>query len=257
MDKKKETKWAKNLFALDYKGRYCVSCGIDGFDNPWIMDYHHRDPSTKLFTLGSKIGTQSFDSVKAELDKCDLLCCHCHRTLHAEKSLIDYREKMEDILNKLSELKKNDGIAKKEGLSKKYSKDIIESYIKEGHTIKDISIKLNEPYKACAALIYKYGLTTLEGKRPRIPKEKSIVRDYTNFNYSLDRIISKYNISEKEVSDILIAHDVIIKTPMSKKVLDVEKIKELLNSGVPKSKISKIIGCGEYSVYRVCKRHNL
>ncbi len=51
---------------------------------PWeAMDFHHRDPADKSFTIG-KSASRSWDSVVAEIAKCDLICANCHRIRHAE-----------------------------------------------------------------------------------------------------------------------------------------------------------------------------
>lgn len=62
--------------AVEYLGGRCVACGI--VDDPVIYDFHHRDPSKKDFSIGSRTN-KTLDALKSELDKCDLLCAHCHR----------------------------------------------------------------------------------------------------------------------------------------------------------------------------------
>lgn len=62
----------------------CEVCGIDG---PFgFLDFHHKDPSTKLFDIGSVSKTTSIDNfidnIVPELDKCILLCPNCHRLDH-------------------------------------------------------------------------------------------------------------------------------------------------------------------------------
>ncbi len=65
--------------ALDYKGGKCKECGYSRC--PGSMDFHHRDPSMKEF-IWSKLRKRSWENIKKELDKCDLLCCRCHREGH-------------------------------------------------------------------------------------------------------------------------------------------------------------------------------
>lgn len=48
------------------------------------LDFHHREPKTKEFGLSIRGLTRSWDKIKLELDKCDLLCANCHRELHAK-----------------------------------------------------------------------------------------------------------------------------------------------------------------------------
>lgn len=64
-----------------YKGGACKRCGIAA--DPCIYDFHHRDPSQKDFPISFLSGRiKDLAEVKAELDKCDLLCANCHRIEH-------------------------------------------------------------------------------------------------------------------------------------------------------------------------------
>lgn len=65
---------------IDYSGGACLKCNYDVTDA--ALTFHHIDPSTKSFGLGSgKI--KSFERNKKECDKCCLLCHNCHAELHA------------------------------------------------------------------------------------------------------------------------------------------------------------------------------
>jgi hypothetical protein len=57
-------------------GGKCIDC--EKSYPPFVMDFHHRDPEDKLFTVnaGTRNKTKAFEEVK----KCDLLCSNCHRT---------------------------------------------------------------------------------------------------------------------------------------------------------------------------------
>jgi len=49
------------------------------------MDFHHRDPSTKSFSV-SQTRHYSLAVTLAEIEKCDLYCANCHRLVtHAEE----------------------------------------------------------------------------------------------------------------------------------------------------------------------------
>lgn len=65
---------------VEYLGGHCQDCGL--VDVPEVYDFHHLDPAQKDFSFGEK-GNRSFDSLRAELDKCLLLCANCHRKRHA------------------------------------------------------------------------------------------------------------------------------------------------------------------------------
>lgn len=51
----------------------CKECGYNGRALHW----HHRNPAEKKFLIGSATG-RSFNEVRLELKKCDLLCANCH-----------------------------------------------------------------------------------------------------------------------------------------------------------------------------------
>ena len=53
----------------------CMRCGYN--EDGSKLHFHHRDPSTKLFEIGTRprIAPQR---MKEEIDKCDLLCAACH-----------------------------------------------------------------------------------------------------------------------------------------------------------------------------------
>jgi hypothetical protein len=45
------------------------------------LHFHHIDPSKKEFTIG-KMRNYSLDKIQQEIDKCEVLCAHCHETFH-------------------------------------------------------------------------------------------------------------------------------------------------------------------------------
>lgn len=68
--------------AIEYLGSKCLNCGwvgdLSGFD------FHHRNPLEKDFNPSAgNLANMSWESVKIELDKCDLLCALCHRKEHS------------------------------------------------------------------------------------------------------------------------------------------------------------------------------
>lgn len=76
-----ERQRAFKALCVEYKGGRCLDCGI--VDGQWIYDFHHRDPSTKDFSIGRVKSLKWSESIEEELDKCDLLCANCHRRRHA------------------------------------------------------------------------------------------------------------------------------------------------------------------------------
>lgn len=59
----------------------CVKCGESDI---CCLDFHHIDPSIKLYDFGTlKKKAYSTATILAELEKCVSLCSNCHRKFHA------------------------------------------------------------------------------------------------------------------------------------------------------------------------------
>lgn len=68
--------------AILYKGGKCLGCGYDRCEA--ALDFHHLDPTKKDFRISVRLGGKGLNAqLKAELDKCVLLCSNCHREVHA------------------------------------------------------------------------------------------------------------------------------------------------------------------------------
>jgi hypothetical protein len=70
--------WVKARLARHKRMRGCEDCGLR---EPDRLVYHHLDPDQKLFTIGHK-AERSWDSIKAEVAKCTVLCRPCHVVRH-------------------------------------------------------------------------------------------------------------------------------------------------------------------------------
>lgn len=66
------------LRAIQYKGGRCPGCGYDKCVR--ALTFHHLLPSQKDFNISSS--TKAWRVIKAELDKCILLCANCHAEAH-------------------------------------------------------------------------------------------------------------------------------------------------------------------------------
>lgn len=71
------TEWRRSTKALlvEFHGRHCTDCGMSY--PPHVMQFDHRDPSTKSLAIGSA-GTPSFQTSLEESTKCDMVCANCH-----------------------------------------------------------------------------------------------------------------------------------------------------------------------------------
>lgn len=78
--KSQKRRWLKRkIDAIDYMGGKCADCG--GTFHYSQYEFHHLDPSTKEYNW-SKMRLRTLSSMRAELDKCVMLCANCHRFRH-------------------------------------------------------------------------------------------------------------------------------------------------------------------------------
>ncbi|MDP3999048.1 MAG: hypothetical protein Q8P76_00435 [bacterium] len=66
--------------AREYKGGKCILCGYKKCAR--ALSFHHKNPKIKEFGLSVKGLTRSWEKIKAEIDKCVLLCANCHMEVH-------------------------------------------------------------------------------------------------------------------------------------------------------------------------------
>jgi len=77
--KKQEQTKKRRAFVNEYKSKCtCKKCGDA---RPYVLDFHHIDPTQKLFDLGDA-STKSINVLKIELEKCITLCRNCHSEFH-------------------------------------------------------------------------------------------------------------------------------------------------------------------------------
>ena len=66
----------------------CEYCGYA--DHPAALQWHHINPENKEAAVSTLIQRAGWDTVKAEIDKCIVLCANCHRV--EEDSTQEYPE---------------------------------------------------------------------------------------------------------------------------------------------------------------------
>lgn len=60
--------------------RGCAHCGEK---HPACLEWHHRNPEEKDDVVNMLVQrNRPYDVIEAEMAKCDVLCCNCHRKLH-------------------------------------------------------------------------------------------------------------------------------------------------------------------------------
>lgn len=64
---------------VDSLKKPCAKCGED---RKYIIDFHHIDPTTKLFEISKGQTGRSHKKVIAEIEKCVCMCRNCHTEFH-------------------------------------------------------------------------------------------------------------------------------------------------------------------------------
>lgn len=65
----------------------CTDCGYN--ENPYALQWDHRDPSKKIYTP-HRMASYSIKNIFAEAKKCDIRCANCHaiRTVEEKHYLL-------------------------------------------------------------------------------------------------------------------------------------------------------------------------
>ena len=79
-------RYRTKLRAIIYLGGQCKQCGNDKLPH-YCYDIHHRND--KEFSL-SNVANKSWEVIRKELDKCELLCVLCHRGHHHEQESLAF-----------------------------------------------------------------------------------------------------------------------------------------------------------------------
>ena len=76
----KQIEQAKKLHEQKITSRKDI-CVICGEFRPWVLDFHHVDPSQKDFDISATTG-HAEGEIDAEAAKCVCICSNCHRDFH-------------------------------------------------------------------------------------------------------------------------------------------------------------------------------
>ncbi len=66
----------KREFINRLKIKPCFDCKKQF--SSWIMEFDHRDPTTKVDCVSVIMRNGSFKSLETEIAKCDVVCSNCH-----------------------------------------------------------------------------------------------------------------------------------------------------------------------------------
>ena len=190
------------LYVIEYLGRFCQKCGFDGFEEPWFMDFHHKNKSTKKYMVKNKLYSGNFITHKEEIDKCELICGKCHRQEHSK--ITKYSEHKNQIMVKLEELKSiSDGTGTfYHQLTDEEKKTIIEN-LKSGLTMHEISEKFVIAYHNISNFVRQQQFSfKINSSRIRIDK-RQVIR-YLNSGYTLETIASKFEVNRETIRKYII-----------------------------------------------------
>lgn len=76
-----DRKFLMKVKAANYLGGRCQRCGYNSCFK--ALTFHHRVSTEKSFTV-SQMLDRAWGILRAELDKCDLLCFNCHMEEHCD-----------------------------------------------------------------------------------------------------------------------------------------------------------------------------
>ena len=66
----------RKVLLVEELGGKCVRCDYD--KSLAALSFHHRDPATKEYEIGTKLTSYGIERLRKEASKCDLLCSNCH-----------------------------------------------------------------------------------------------------------------------------------------------------------------------------------
>ena len=64
----------RRAWFIDLLGGKCNHCGVTE-----KLEFDHVDPTTKVFTISTRLANRSKAALATEIVKCQLLCFDCHR----------------------------------------------------------------------------------------------------------------------------------------------------------------------------------
>jgi hypothetical protein len=59
-----------------------LKCEVCGENHPAMLDFHHRDPKEKTYSVSRLVSDRSYTKAMEEIKKCAVLCANHHRLLH-------------------------------------------------------------------------------------------------------------------------------------------------------------------------------
>lgn len=92
IQRERQRRLDRKLYAMNLLGGKCRDCEMD---HPAALDFHHRDPELKSFSISDVCTSRKMvpdDVFEAEIMKCDLICKNHHSIMHHHLDEWDSRE---------------------------------------------------------------------------------------------------------------------------------------------------------------------
>lgn len=84
VNRKRNRQRSSGVVEIEVQKRKEAGCALCCEPDPAALSFHHLDPSTKRFTIAEhRWSGYSLSTMKAEMDKCIVICENCHRKIHA------------------------------------------------------------------------------------------------------------------------------------------------------------------------------
>lgn len=142
---------------IEYKGEKCEICGYNKCAD--AMEFHHLNPKEKSFSISDSCSF-GLNKLKAEVDKCILVCSNCHKEIHSKIREEENLKKQEIIKNNI--LKYKDIIEKNRAISaysiKNLNPEDIKEDIKNGLNNKEIALKHQVSLSSIKRYMKKHGI---------------------------------------------------------------------------------------------------
>jgi hypothetical protein len=157
--------------AIEYKGGRCNRCGYD--KNASALVFHHIDPKEKEFQIGEHYN-YSWDRIKKELDKCEMLCANCHHEEHShnQHSLEEYQKwiRPQAQIRENAKKRKNEEEQKRAILMAEYKID--------ENAMKNVR---------------------LGGRKIKRPTKEAFFEEYNSVNHNKSEMGRRYGVSSKSI----------------------------------------------------------
>jgi len=158
---RKETYYRNKKIIDNYKQLHPCNCGENDIN---CLEFHHRDPSNKIFDIYSKGKETSIKKLKAEIEKCDIVCKNCHTKIHNKNRRYNSFEPLIEKIN--LELSKKISKLKRRRLHNKKQKYMVKIYIRDYKNKYNCEI-CNENNNECL-IFHHRDKTDKEEKVPRL-----------------------------------------------------------------------------------------